>query len=87
MPHRPFFAILHSIVSIEQKLEQLYAALAEMQVTDKLSSIRPTTKIAGNQCVISIDFTMGTNRATAENRASLLINNIRMPERSLEVVV
>lgn len=63
-------------MSIEQKLEQLYAALAEMNVTDKLSSIRPTTKTAGNRCVISIDFTMGTNRATAENRASLLINNI-----------
>jgi hypothetical protein len=63
-------------VSIEQKLAQLYAALAEMQVTEKLSSIKPTTKIAGNQFVTSIDFTKGTDRATAANRVSLLLNNI-----------
>jgi hypothetical protein len=64
------------MVSIGQKLEQLYAALAEMQVTEKLSSIKPTTKIAENQFVTSIDFTMGTDRATAANRVSLLLNNI-----------
>lgn len=63
-------------MSIEQKLEQLYAALAEMQVTEKLFSIKPTTKIAGNQFVTSIDFTTGTDRATAANKVSLLLNNI-----------
>src|SRR5205823_4226020 len=44
--------------------------------TEKLSSIRPTTKNVGNQFVTSIDFTMGTDRATAANRVSLLLNNI-----------
>ena len=71
-----YFVILRSIVNIEQKLEQLYAALADMQVTEKLLSLKPTTKIAGNQFVTSIDFTKGTNRPTAENRVTLLINNI-----------
>ena len=70
------FVILRRSVSIEQKLEQLYAALAEMQVTEKLPSIKPTTRRVGNQFATSIDFTLGTNRATAANRVSLLINNI-----------
>jgi len=64
------------MVGIGQTLEQLYAALAEMQVTEKLSSIKPTTRSAGNQFGTSIDFTMGTDRATAANRVSLLLNNI-----------
>jgi hypothetical protein len=42
-------------LTIEQKLEQLYAALAEMQVTEKLSSIKPTTVVSGNRFVTSID--------------------------------
>jgi hypothetical protein len=63
-------------VGIEQRLEQLYAALAEMQVTEKLPSIRPTTKTIGNQFITSIDFTTGTDRATAANRMPLLLNNI-----------
>jgi hypothetical protein len=63
-------------VSIEQKLNQLYAALAEMQVTEKLSSIKPTTKTAGNKFVTSIDFTTGVDGAAAANRVSLLLNNI-----------
>lgn len=70
------FVLLHPIVSIDRKLEQLYAALAEMQVTEKLPSIKPTTKIDGNQFVTSIDFTKGADRATAANRVSLLLNNI-----------
>lgn len=61
---------------IEQKLEQLYAALAEMQVTEKLASIKPTTVASGNRLVASIDFTKSTNRAAAANRVSLLLNNI-----------
>lgn len=62
-------------MSIEQKLEQLYAALEEMQITEKLSSIKPMTKRVGNQVEISFDFTKGTNTPTAANRVSLLINN------------
>lgn len=63
-------------MSIERKLEQLYAALAEMQLTEKLPSIKPITKIDGNHFVTSIDFTKGVDRATAANRISLLLNNI-----------
>lgn len=65
-----------AIVSIERRLEQIYAALAEMQVTDRLTSVEPRTTIVGNQFVASIDFTRGTDRATAANRVSLLLNNI-----------
>jgi hypothetical protein len=64
------------MMDIEQKLEQMYAALRELQVTEKLSSIKPKTKRVGNEFVISIDFTKGTDRATAANRVSLLLNNI-----------
>ena len=63
-------------MDIEQKLEQMYAALRELQVTEKLSSIKPKTKRVGNQFVTSVDFTGGTDRATAANRVSLLLNNI-----------
>jgi hypothetical protein len=62
--------------TIEQKLAQLYAALGEMLVTEKLSSIKPTTKRVGNEYITSIDFTKGTDEATAANRVSLLLNNI-----------
>jgi hypothetical protein len=68
--------ILHSSVTIEQKLEQLYAALADMQVTEKLSSIKPTTKRVGNRFESSIDFTTGMDSARAANSVSLLLNNI-----------
>ena len=63
-------------MDIEQKLEQMYAALRELHVTEKLSSIKPKTKRVGNQFVTSIDFTEGADRATAANRVSLLLNNI-----------
>src|SRR5215470_6309926 len=63
-------------MSIEQKLAQLYAALAEMRITEKLSSIRPKTVRVGNQFATSVDFSQGTDQATAANRVSLLINNI-----------
>jgi hypothetical protein len=63
-------------MDIEQKLEQLYAALRELQVTEKLSSIKPKVKRVGNEYLTSIDFTQGADRATAANRVSLLLNNI-----------
>jgi hypothetical protein len=62
--------------AIEQKLEQLYAALAEMQVTEKLTSMKPTTIVSGNRFVASFDFTKVENPATAANRVSMLVNNI-----------
>jgi hypothetical protein len=63
-------------MDIGQKLEQMYAALRELQVTDNLPSIKPQTKRVGNQFVTSIDFTKGADPATAANRVSLLLNNI-----------
>jgi len=35
--------------AIETKLEQLYAALGEMRVTEKLASMKPTTTASGHQ--------------------------------------
>jgi hypothetical protein len=63
-------------MSVEHRLERLYAALAEMQVAEKLLSIRPITKQNGVHAVISIDFTNGIDSATAANRVSQLLNNI-----------
>ena len=62
--------------AIEQKLEQLYAALAEMQVTEKLASMRPTTVVSGNRFATTFDFTKIEKPATAANRASTLVSNI-----------
>jgi hypothetical protein len=61
---------------IQQKLQQLYAALAEMQVTEKLASMKATTVASGNRFATSFDFTKVADRATAANRVSLLVNNI-----------
>jgi hypothetical protein len=63
-------------MDIEQKLAQMYAALRELEITNKLPSIKPTTKRVGNQFVTSFDFSKGTDVATAANRVSLLLNNI-----------
>lgn len=62
--------------AIEQKLEQLYAALAEMQVTEKLASMRPTTVVSGNRFATTFDFTKIEKPATAANRVSTLVSNI-----------
>jgi hypothetical protein len=62
--------------AIEQKLAQLYAALAEMKVTDKLASMKPTITVVGGRNVTSWDFTKIEAPATAANRVSLLLHNI-----------
>lgn len=67
---------MSATATIEQKLAQLYAALGELMVTEKLSAIKPTTKRVGSEFVTSIDFTKGTDEATAANRVTLLLNNI-----------
>jgi hypothetical protein len=59
-------------MTIEEKVEQMYQALADMQVTEKLSSIKPVVKRVGNEVVTSVDFTKGADRATAANRISSL---------------
>jgi hypothetical protein len=55
-------------------LDQLYAALKEMEVTEKLASMRPATGPSPSR--FAFDFSKIENPATAANRASLLINNI-----------
>jgi hypothetical protein len=62
--------------AIEQKLDQLYAALSEMKVTEKLASMKPTTTVSGGRFTTSWDFTKIENPATVANRVSLLVNNI-----------
>jgi hypothetical protein len=62
--------------AIEQKLEQLYDALREMHVTEKLASFKPTTVVSGNRFSTAFDFTKIEKPATAANRVSLLVNNI-----------
>jgi hypothetical protein len=63
-------------MNIDQKLAQMYAALRELQITEKLSSIKLKTKRIGAKFATSIDFTDGADEATAANRVSLLLNNI-----------
>jgi hypothetical protein len=63
-------------MNIEQKLAQMYAALRELQITEKLPSIKLKTKRVGARFATSIDFTEGADEATAANRVSLLLNNI-----------
>ncbi len=62
--------------AIEQKLAQLYAALSEMKITEKLASMKPTTAISGGRTITSWDFTKIESPATAANRVSLLLHNI-----------
>ena len=64
------------MTAIEQKLEQLYDALREMQVTEKLASFKPTTVVSGNRFSTAFDFTKIEKPATVANRVSLLVNNI-----------
>jgi hypothetical protein len=62
-------------MSIEKKLDQLYAALSEMRIND-LSSIGLKYEAIGKTTKISLDFSGGTNQATVANRVSLLLHNI-----------
>ncbi len=62
--------------AIEEKLAQLYAALSEMKITEKLASMKPTTAISGGRTITSWDFTKIESPATAANRVSLLLHNI-----------
>jgi hypothetical protein len=52
---------------IEQKLEQLYAALAEMRVTEKPASMRPARVDSGGRFAATFDFTKIEKPATAAN--------------------
>jgi hypothetical protein len=63
-------------MTIEQKLQQMYAALRGMELTDKLGTIKPEVKRVGNQDVRVFDLNQAADRANAANQVSLLLNNI-----------
>lgn len=63
-------------MTIEQKLQQMYAALRGMELTDRLPTIRPQVKRIGNQDVKVFDLNQAADGATAANQVSLLLNNI-----------
>ena len=62
-------------MSIEQKIGQMYKALEEMQITEKLSSMAAVFN-PGRRGSFSMDFGKGADTPTAANRASQLISAI-----------
>lgn len=73
-------------MGIEQKIRQMYKALEEMQITDKVSSMKTDLKynaVRGGS--FSIDFSEGADTPTAENRASQLIAAIACLKDHLKV--
>jgi hypothetical protein len=73
-------------MNIEQKIGQMYKALDEMQITEKLSSIKADFKnTAGRGGSFSMDFTTGADAPTAANRASQLTANIACLKDHLKV--
>jgi hypothetical protein len=63
-------------MTIEDKLNQLYAALREMNVSANMSSIKPQFRRVRDKNVAVYDLNQGTDSATAANRVSLLLHNI-----------
>jgi len=63
-------------MALQQKIEQMYRALGEMRLPEKPAAIRPQRLRDGDKFGIELDFTKGTDRATAANRVSTLIANI-----------
>lgn len=63
-------------MAIEQKVEQMYKALADMQITEKLQSVKPEFKRIDNSFSVSFDFSKAVDNATAANRISQLLANI-----------
>jgi hypothetical protein len=63
-------------MSIEQKIKQMYKALADMAITDKLPSIEPKIERDGKGFRSTVDFTAGTDSITAANRISQVLANI-----------
>lgn len=61
---------------IEQKIAQMYKSLEELQITEKLPSVKPAFKPVAGGVSISYDFSKVTDSATAANRVSQLLNNI-----------
>jgi len=72
-------------MSIEQKIEQMYKALEEMQITEKLPSVKPEIKPTAVSVSFSYDFSKGADAATAANRVSQLVANIACLKDHLKV--
>jgi hypothetical protein len=63
-------------MTIEQKLQQMYAALRGMELKDKLPTIQPQVRRIGNRDVKVFDLNQAADGATAANQVSLLLNNV-----------
>jgi hypothetical protein len=63
-------------MTIEQKLQQMYAALRGMDLADKLPMIKPQVKRIGNRDIKVFDLNETANGANAANQVSLLLNNV-----------
>jgi len=63
-------------MTIEQKLQQMYAALRGMELKDKLPTIQPQVRRIGNQDVKVFDLNQAADGVTAANQVSLLLNNV-----------
>jgi hypothetical protein len=72
-------------MSIEQKIEQMYKALEEMQITEKLPSVKPEFKRTAGSVSVSWDFKKGADTPTAANRVSQLVANIACLKDHLKV--
>lgn len=72
----PPFLLFGDQMGIEQKIDQMYKALEDMQVTEKLPAVKPQFTRVGNAFSARFDFTQGADAATAANRASQLLANI-----------
>jgi hypothetical protein len=63
-------------MSVEDRLNRLYAALVDMNVTERLSSMRWTPRQVEGRSEVSFDFTKGMDPETATNRVHIVVNNI-----------
>jgi hypothetical protein len=72
-------------MSIEQKIEQVYKALEEMQITEKLPTVKPEIKRTAGSVSFAFDFKKGADTPTAANRASQLLANIACLKDHLKV--
>lgn len=60
-------------MGIEQKIEQMYKALDDMDVTDRLPSVKAQFARVGGELYAAYDFGKGADTATAANRVSQLL--------------
>jgi hypothetical protein len=72
-------------MSIDQKIEQMYKALEQMQITEKLSGVKPEITRTAGTVSFSFDFKKGTDIPTAANRVSQLLANIACLKDHLKV--